>query len=66
MKKYNVHFTGYYGYDVVVEAENEDEAKEIAEEYEHDEDDYYYQSNRGGTDVWEADEDDEVTYNPNE
>jgi len=64
MKKYNVHYTGYYGYDVIVEAESEEKAKEIAEMYEANEKDYYYEPN--GVDVWEADEDDEVTYDPDE
>lgn len=30
MTKYNVHFMGFYSYDVEVEAENEDEAKALA------------------------------------
>ena len=31
MKKYTVHFSGYYGYDVNVEAENEEDAIAKAE-----------------------------------
>ena len=62
MKKYNVHYMGYYGYDVVVEAENEEEARDIADGYEPEECEYYYEAET--PDVWEADEDDEVTYSP--
>lgn len=29
--KYAVHYSGYYGYDVVVDAENEDDARELAD-----------------------------------
>lgn len=61
--KYNVHFMGYYCYDVVVEAKNKDEAREIAEQYTPTYDEYDYQSN--GTDIWEADENDRITYQPN-
>lgn len=52
-KLYRVHFMGYYGYDVDVLAEDEDEAKEIAEPISWDAklEDYYYESN--GSDVWE-------------
>lgn len=32
MKTYNVHFSGYYGYDIKVEAEDEDEAIDKAAE----------------------------------
>lgn len=31
IKKYNVHFSGYFGYDVTVRAINEDEAMDIAQ-----------------------------------
>lgn len=34
MKKYKVHFMGYYSYDVEIEAENKDEAYKKAEEIE--------------------------------
>lgn len=60
MKKYNVHFTGWYCYDVVVEAEDEDEAEAIAASYEPSESDICYEP--GNADVWETGEDDEVTY----
>ena len=30
MNMYTVHFSGYYGYDVEVEAENEEQAKIVA------------------------------------
>ena len=52
MKKYNVHFMGYYSYDVIVEAENEDDAKMIAEGHAPKDDDYHYVPS--GADVWEA------------
>ena len=32
MKTYNVHFSGYYGYDIKVEAESEEEAIDKATE----------------------------------
>lgn len=53
MKKYTVHFMGFYGYDVEVEAETEDEARELAEPIfeEADVRDFFFESN--GTDVWE-------------
>lgn len=37
-KKYLVHYSGYYSYDVEVEASDEDEAREIADQM-HDETD---------------------------
>lgn len=56
MKKYNVHFMGYYSYDMEIEAENRDEAYKKAEEIEADGDipleDYDYVSN--GFDVLEV------------
>ena len=53
MAKYIVHFMGYYGYDVAVEADNEDEAKEKAQPIFDDADanDFFFESN--GTDIWE-------------
>lgn len=53
MAKYTVHFMGYYGYDVTVEAGNEEEAKEKARPIFEDADpsDFFFESN--GTDVWE-------------
>lgn len=36
MKKYNVHFMGYYSYDIEVEAENKEKAYKKAEEIEAD------------------------------
>ena len=56
MKKYNVHFMGYYSYDMEIEAENKDEAYKKAEEIEAEGDipleDYDYISN--GFDVLEV------------
>lgn len=57
--KYNVHFMGYYGYDIKVEADSEDEAKEKAEViFENLPNDEFcnnatFESN--GTDIWEDD-----------
>ena len=61
--KYNVHFMGYYNYDVVVEAKDKDEAREIAELYTPTYNEYDYIPN--GSDIWKVDENEEVTYRPN-
>jgi ribosome maturation factor RimP len=56
MKKYSVHFSGYYAYDVDVEAENEEEAQEKAESIIEnvEPNDFYFEN--GQTDVWETKE----------
>ena len=53
MKKWNVHYMGYYGYDVVVEAENEEEAKRKAEPIFGNTSADKYTFIPDGVDVWE-------------
>ena len=62
MKKYYVHFSGYYGYDVVVEADNPREAIDIAKGYEPTDDDIYYEPESAGTEASEASPNERVTY----
>lgn len=51
--KYNVHFMGYYGYDVEVEANSEDEAEDKATAIfeETNANEFFFESN--GVDIWE-------------
>ena len=53
MNKYTVHFAGYYGYDVKVEANSEEEAKEKARPIfeEANANDFWFEDN--GADVFE-------------
>ena len=62
MKKYNVHFSGYYGYDVVVEANDPRKAIDIAKEYEPTDNDMYYEPESAGTEAIEVNQNARVTY----
>lgn len=54
MAKYRVHFIGYYGYDVEIEANNEEEARELATPiFENaDANDFYFEND--GADIFEV------------
>ena len=52
MAKWNVHYSGYYAYDVEVEANTEDEAIEKADGYEPIDEEYKYEPDR--TEAWEV------------
>ena len=56
MSKYNVHFSGYYAYNIEVEAKNEDEAIDKAAMLFEDVDpnEFMYESTQ--EDVWEIKE----------
>ena len=55
MKKYNVHFCGYYGYDVEVEAENEEQAEVLADKIFEDADPNEFIFEAARPDIWEVD-----------
>ena len=54
MKEYVVHFMGYYGYDVKVKAESEEEARAKAEPIFEDVSANDYTFVPDGVDIWEA------------
>lgn len=56
MAKYNVHFTGFYGYDVEVEAENEEQAERLADAIfdEVDPNEFFFEAEH--PDIWEVED----------